>query len=121
MQLSELFRRGIVAATTIEKHEELLSGAVQPGDGIEVIKVDDSDFLILWCSGIIEECNKKCNSLVDDYKEEMIIGDELDKLIDVLKRYIKKGLDVLLEGLLYSILQLALRAKENKTGVIFIF
>ena len=47
MQLSELFRRGIVAATTIEKHEELLSGAVQPGDGIEVIKVDDSDFLIL--------------------------------------------------------------------------
>ena len=51
----------------------------------------------------------------------MIIGDELGKLIDVLKRYIKKGLDVLLEGLLYRILQLALRAKENKTGVIFIF
>ena len=74
MQRSELFRRGIVVPLDQWAEDCLRAGNVTEHLNVRFLHLPDDEviFLVLWKLGLFMEINARCNSLIDDYEEDLI-------------------------------------------------
>ena len=72
MQISEIYRRGVVLGRSPQALQQLLANDVQPGSDVIYIPISSSLFSVLWKNRLFEELNKACGVNIDDYEEEML-------------------------------------------------
>jgi hypothetical protein len=84
MQMSELYRRGIVLPMDQQAQFELETNDVTEHTYVKSLMFDDDkDFLTVWKSGVFDRINTACSSCVDDYEEEAIAPEYLPKIIKI--------------------------------------
>jgi len=85
MQLAELFRRGVVAPLTDEAAEELAQWSSTATSQVDFLPIStDALFQQIWSTGVFQEMNRACSSMIDDYEEEDLQPDVLRTALDVL-------------------------------------
>jgi len=83
MQLSELYRRGIVVPLDQESEERIRAYDVDANSNVRHLKIpSDNLFLSLWRIGLFDEINRRCGTLVDDYEEEIIDAQLVGMILD---------------------------------------
>jgi hypothetical protein len=84
MQNSELFRRGVVLP--LDDHAEWCLRANKSYQDMHVDYlpiIDDPMFECLWSCGILQEINRLCGTLIDEYEEEFVEVQDILSLIGV--------------------------------------
>lgn len=85
MQLSELFRRGIVVPLTDRSAEQLARWSVDGFVSVEYLPiVGESLFEEVWNAGIFQSVNTTCSTLIGDYEEEDLQPEVLNTAIAAL-------------------------------------
>lgn len=72
MQVSELYRRGVVLAKTQDALRELVENNVRPESEVTYIPISESAFATLWEMGFFHELNGACGTNIDDYEENFL-------------------------------------------------
>lgn len=81
MQLSQLFRRGIVVPLTDATVQQLASWSVTGTVRVEYLPIpDESLFEQIWNAGVLQAVNERCSTAIDDYEEERV-GPEVLELV----------------------------------------
>ena len=88
----------------------------EPGDLIEMY-LDDEAFQRLWNTGVLQRLNAATGSMIDDFEDESILGDRLEKAIKVLEA--SSSLISCAEE--EELLRMFRKAKYFRTGVYFFF
>ena len=90
MQITELFRRGIVVPLDSDAEEALRNGDVDATTNVQHLIIPDNGlFERLWRIGLFSEINAQCGSMVDDYEEDFIEAPSVAGIrlaIDVIER-----------------------------------
>ena len=79
--MSELWRRGVVRPHLLE------TTAFDENTPVDHLSIDDALFSGLWDSGLFQDLNVACGSLIDDYEEEAVTGDDLVAGLAVVRRH----------------------------------
>lgn len=76
MQISELYRRGIIVPLDTEAWEAVASADVTGNEQIAFLKISDSDdyFYKLWDTGVFHQINAAVGSFIDDYEDSAVEG-----------------------------------------------
>jgi hypothetical protein len=87
MQIPELFRRGLVVPETDEAETELRSWNVSKCAKVRYLPIEgDALFLSLWKAGLFRAINRACGTNIDDYEEEVLEPDMLERAILAVKQ-----------------------------------
>lgn len=121
MELTELYRRAIVIATTRSKQSQLINNNIKSKENILYVTISDSEFDVLWESGVLMTINQECNALIDDYETEFIVPERIESVIKIFLQYELKSKSAVEIQLFKKILQLLLQAKDYRTGAFFVF
>lgn len=87
MQLSELYRRGIVSPLNSAADIAFRSGETCESTQVNFVPIDNALFTVLWQLDFFLELNRKCDSLIDDYEEESLDGEQLDMALAVAQSF----------------------------------
>jgi hypothetical protein len=121
MQLPQLFRRGIVVPLTDHSAEQLSRGSVDDFVAVGFVPiVSQSLFDEIWEAGLFQSLNSVCSTLIDDYEEEELQPEQLERAIASLAasrhRVMKPGVELFLENLI----MLCRSAREKHRSVHFV-
>jgi hypothetical protein len=73
MQNSVLFRRSVVLPLDENAEQSLRANDVNTATAVQHLRIiGDAFFESLWKTGIFQEINRRCGSLIDDYEEEFV-------------------------------------------------
>lgn len=87
MQITELFRRGIVLPLDVIAASQLADWEVGATINVEWLEIaDDEVFKKIWRSGLLQEINGFCGTKINDYEEEEVPPDCLTKIIGYLEQ-----------------------------------
>jgi hypothetical protein len=121
VEMVELDRRGIYVPKTdrAESHFRRSRGPLSSVT-VDVLSIeDDALFYELWT--VFLSINNACGSIIDDYEEDMLEPEVLDKAIDVLNRKeTHRHITERMEKFLIALVQLLQKAKETHRPVLFI-
>jgi len=94
--------------------------------GLKYSEANDEDYRVwrisqdifdnLWHTGIFQEINSKCDSLIDDYEDECIKSQKLSNVLKILEKDKYKN-----NVYLYELKKLVELARTNNTCVDFAF
>ncbi len=124
VEMVECERLGIYVPKTDRAEAHLRkSGAPLLSVTVDVLSVDEDGLINeLWAINLFEEINAACGSMIDDYEEDMLEPEVLDKAIDVLNRKeTHRHITERMEKFLNNLLQLLQKAKDTHRPVLFIF
>lgn len=92
MQVSELYRRGIVLPLDDCAVESLRRYEVDDQTRVKYVPIHtDALFLELWNLGLFKEINARCGTLIDDYEEEFLNPPQLASALAVIESIQKKS------------------------------
>ena len=72
MQLSQLFRRGIVIPLDQDAEDCLRAGNVEETTNVRFLPLDVDTFFTMWRYGLFDEINSRCKAMIDDYEDDLI-------------------------------------------------
>jgi hypothetical protein len=85
MQLSQLFRRGIVVPMTDHSAEQLSRWTVDDFVSVEFLSIaNESLFAEIWKAGVFQSINATCSTVIADYEEEDLQPAVLERVIATL-------------------------------------
>lgn len=121
MQLSEKFRRGIVVPLSDHSAEQLSRWAVDKFVMVEFLSiVDQSLFDQIWEAGIFQAINSACSTLIDDYEEEDLQPDLLERAIAALSATQRKVKEPAVKLFVDGLIAICRSAQEKHRPVYFI-
>jgi hypothetical protein len=108
MQVSEIYRRGIVLPLVDAAEEDLRYNDIEPTTAVRCLKITtDQLFANLWNSGVFEQINNLCGSLINDYEQDFVESSQLKKLRNVVEEAIGGASNRELKDFLISLRELA--------------
>jgi len=73
MQMTQLFRRGVVVPLNDDAENALYNGEVDETTQVHFVEIDsEADFITLWQTGVFKKINETTGSMLDDYEEDII-------------------------------------------------
>lgn len=82
MQLTEIFRRGIVLPRNQCSFQQFQRWDISGSVLVNFIPIlQEQDFEIIWQSGVFQSLNSVCSLNIDDYEEEVLPVDKLSAAI----------------------------------------
>lgn len=121
MQLSEVFRIGIVVPLTGETKQQLSNARIIGLLDVKFLPLTQEDFSLLWHLGIFGELSVVLNERIVDYEEICIKPEKLSVSLKILNKYLKIKNDDMTNSLLRSIQDILLTAIDIFMPVYFIF
>ncbi|MDZ7616453.1 MAG: hypothetical protein U1E05_05570 [Patescibacteria group bacterium] len=123
MQLSQLFRRGIVVPLTDRTEEQFSRWFVDDFATVAFLPIaDESLFEDIFKAGVFHLLNEVCSTTIDDYEEEALPATTLERGITALAARQKELTEQRNVGLFVESLIMILRlALENHRPVYFVF
>jgi len=82
MQVSAIFRRGVILPLDEEAEGRLKANDVEETISVRYLEIEDRIFEVLWYTGVFQRINARTNALIDDYEECFV---EADLMPEVLK------------------------------------
>ncbi|QDT28902.1 hypothetical protein Enr10x_42490 [Gimesia panareensis] len=121
MQLSACYRRGILSPRNQEAENQLRSWNITHPILVEFISLNnDTDFDSLWDLRVFQKINGLCDSMIDDYEEELIDPDKLHLIVELIDKEFQNVRSVSLQNLFEAFRELLLNAINNQKPVFFI-
>lgn len=122
MQVSELFRRGVVMPTGATAEEALREGDVDADTEVVWIQIPGGDgfFDRIWQSQIFERINDALDRCIDDYADEWIEPSDLDLLSSIVDRTRDEASCEELREWLQHLSELAARAQRERRPLLFV-
>ena len=117
MLISEVFCMRYIRVPKDTAAEIAYDHGEQTAEQVVELKISENDFLRLWELGIFNDINNACDSLIDDYEDEVLKGIQLPKTVEVLDRYLSDSDDRIIQ----RIKEMVLQAIEYGTCVGFDF
>ncbi|GEM_PF-1744342 len=122
MQISEMFRRGIIVAKNNQSEIELSRWFIEKSIYVEYLPIiDDALFVKLYKTGLFSDINKISNSNIDDYEEEKVSFNYVPEIKKVVTKLLKGELDTEVKSYLSDFIELLNYAYEYKREIFFIF
>ncbi len=122
MQLTEYCRRGIFSPCNQVAEDQLRSR--YPDDPLLVNFIslnNDDDFYGLWDLKVFHKINGLCDSMIDDYEEEVIEPDKLYLIVRLIDQEYQNVSSPSLKIFFKSFRELLEKAIANQKPVFFIF
>ena len=120
MQLSQVFRMGIVIPLTDETNSQFKNGDINDCVDVKLLMLTQNEFDLIWETGLFEEINSLLHKSISEYEEECI--DSLEPFLRILKGYQKKYKhNDLIYDLLNKIHNILLTGNEIKMPAYFVF
>lgn len=95
MQLTELFRRGIVMPLNELSKVQLSSWNFGSICRVQFIPLnDDMNYLPIWDSQLFQKINEVCGTNIDDYEEECLTQNMIKDLLVLLNSFILETTNV---------------------------
>ncbi|QDV19695.1 hypothetical protein Pan153_43620 [Gimesia panareensis] len=121
MQLSYCYRRGILSPRNREAEIQLRSWDIAHPVLVEFISLNnDADFDSLWDISVFQKINGLCDSMIDDYEEEIIEPDKLHLIVELIETEFQNVRSVSLQNFFEAFRELLLNAINNQKPVFFI-
>ncbi len=122
MQVSEMFRRGVIAPRSDEAERQLRSCFVSSDIDVDVVPIDDSDaiFHAIGSSGIFDAINAACGSAIDDYEEEILEPQQLPAAIATVDNMAVADASGVVVQFRSRLLQLMRESEARKRPVMFV-
>jgi hypothetical protein len=122
MQITQLFRRGIVAPLTDQTADQLATWFVDGLVSIDFLPIsNDAMFYKLWDTGIFQSLNQKCGTIIDDYEEEALKPDNMEIAMSVLIEFKQTIKDPDVNLFVENLITLCRSAQKNNHPVYFVF
>lgn len=122
MQISEVFRRGILVAKNNQSEIELSKWFMEKSVYVEFLPIlDDALFVKLYKTELFSSINKISHSHIDDYEEENVDFKYIPEIKKVVNKLLKGELDAEVKRYLSDFIELLNYAYEHKRGIFFIF
>ncbi len=83
MQMSELWRRGVVMPGSADVLARWRERGVEKEDQANYLEISDRVFHEAWGVGLFARINEKCDSLIDDHEEEEIAAEYLGDVVKI--------------------------------------
>ncbi len=88
MQLSELWRRGIVIPLTTDKALEMARFSVSSESDTLYLEIDSQEkFERLWQSHLFQDINQRCACHIGNYEEEPLPPEMLKNVLEVIAEH----------------------------------
>ncbi|MBU2713960.1 hypothetical protein [Zooshikella harenae] len=84
---------------------------------LKELTLSDSEFSVLWSSGVLDDLNEELDLLIGDFEDESITGERLEQALAITQQN-KHYLHTSVVNALASQLELAI---SKSTGVFFFF
>ena len=82
MQNSELYRRGIVLALDEAAEDCLRSNDVNETTCVRLVEIpSDELFLDLWKLDLFDEINRRCQTTIGDYEQEIVENSSVEQVL----------------------------------------
>ena len=121
MQVTELFRRGIVVPLTDRSAEQLSRMWVDDFATVEFLPiVDQSLFDEIWQANVFQSLNSACSTLIDDYEEAVLQPDVLERAISTLSASQRSVKEPAVELFVESLIAICRSAQEKHRPVYFV-
>lgn len=121
MQLSQLFRRGIVVPLTDTTAQQLAQWSVEGIVQVEYLPIpDQSLFEEIWRAGVFQAINDTCSTLISDYEEEDVRPEALGRAIAALAAKQQHIQDPDLRGFVDNLIALCQSGAEKNRPVYFV-
>jgi hypothetical protein len=121
MQLTQLFRRGILVPLTDRSAEQLSRWSVDDFVTVEFLPIgDQSLFDEIWQASIFQSLNSACSTLIDDYEEEVLRPDDLERAIATLSASQRTVKEPAVELFVESLIAICRSALEKHRPVYFV-
>src|SRR5574340_60352 len=121
MQVSELFRRGIFVPLTDRSAEQLSRWSVDDFVTVEFLPiVDQSLFEEIWKAGVFQALNNACSTVIDDYEEEELHPNLLERAITTLTARQYEVKEPAVELFVESLITICRSALEKHRPVYFV-
>ena len=86
MQLSQLFRRGIVLPLDDDSARQLSEFAVHSPVRVEWLPIlGDEQFTEIWETGVLQRINQNCGTSISDYEETVIPTSKIQYAIKAIR------------------------------------
>ncbi len=122
MQISEMFRRGILVAKNNQSEIELSRWFIEKSIYVEYLPIiDDALFVKLYKTELFSSINKISNSHIDDYEEEKVSFNYVPEIKKVVTKLLKGELDTEVKRYLSDFIELLDYAYDYKREIFFIF
>ncbi|MGI0118330.1 hypothetical protein [Zooshikella sp. RANM57] len=84
---------------------------------LKELTLSDSEFSVLWSSGVLDDLNEELDLLIDDFEDESITGEKLEQAL-IITQHNKHYINTPIVNALAKQLELAI---SKSTGVFFFF
>lgn len=121
MQMSELYRRGILLPNSEIVEQQARINNISKHSRFEVLRFSDPDFYALWHTGVLMEINQKCGTMIDDYEEVELHFEVLACAITVLENPAYKEIPNSTKRILDDLKGLMLEAIRKRRSLFFVF
>ncbi|KAA0139814.1 hypothetical protein FYZ48_07725 [Gimesia chilikensis] len=122
MQLTECYRRGIFSPCNQDAEDQLRFWYVDHPLLVNFISLNnDDDYSGLWDLKVFDKINGLCDSMIDDYEEEVIEPDQLYLIVRLIDQEYQNVSSPSLKIFFKSFRELLEKAIENQKPVFFIF
>ncbi len=86
MQLSQLYRRGVLRPLDDCATQQLSEFRVESSTRVEWLPIlNDDDFASIWQTGILQKINDACGIEISDYEETELLTDKIERARQVLR------------------------------------
>ena len=92
MQNSELYRRGIVLPLDMDAEDRLRANDVSATTEVRILEIPcEGLFESLWRLGLFQEINARCETMIDDYEEEIIEASSSESVIAAIDSIVRNS------------------------------
>ena len=120
MQISELYRRGVVRPLDDDASRQQATVKFEDSLRTEWLPIlSDSQFAEIWKTGILQQINEACNVSISDYEDVELHSSHVEMAMQVMKKNWAKAGSA--RPFFQMLLALLAAAKENKSNVYFVF
>lgn len=122
MQLPELFRRGVVRPLDDDAERQLSQFHIEEPVRVEWLPIpDESEFSLIWKSGVFQHLNCACGIGISDYEEEVLSANSTQMAIDALRQFQRNRSGDSVSRFLGQLDSLLSDAQSARRSVYFIF
>ena len=123
MQVSSLYRRGIVLPLNDEAEESLRYDDIDETTRVRHVGIAGQSFFeTLWELGLFQGINARAGSLIDDYEEEFVGSDSLVSILESINevRWKRRAATDDIETFLNDLSALVIDAKNLNRPLLFV-
>jgi hypothetical protein len=121
MQVSEIYRRGIVLAATPLALKSLRDNNIELDTQVSCVPISETLFERLWAGAFVRDLNNACGTSFDDHEQDFLPHGQLDVAIRLLDDRMVENADVEMMTFCENLRSLLQEAKSRGYPVLFVF